>query len=195
LKSSTVTIDGEGWLSDTRHLPSPNFDERPQDCPVDLLVIHNISLPPEKFGGDWVLDFFCNQLDPDAHPYFREIASLRVSPHLLIRRDGQIIQFVSFNQRAWHAGQSCFAGKQRCNDFSIGIELEGSDSQPFTPAQYKSLAKTTQLLLDHFPLLTGSRITGHSDIAPDRKTDPGPNFDWELYHQLLHDIPAVDPMV
>lgn len=185
-----IAIDDQGWLSGIRHHPSPNHDDRPANEAIDLLVIHNISLPPEQFTGDWILDFFTNQLDPEAHPYFREIADQKVSAHLLIRRNGEIIQFVSFSQRAWHAGQSCFRGKDRCNDFSIGIEMEGSDSQPFTEAQYQALTDITRLLLDYYPALTEERITGHSDIAPDRKTDPGPYFDWSRYRSGIQVSPS-----
>ena len=181
-----MVIDDNGWLTETRHHPSPNFDNRPADSSINLLVLHNISLPPEEFDGDWVLDFFSNKLDPEAHPYFKEIADLKVSAHLLIRRSGEVIQLVSFNQRAWHAGQSCFEGRERCNDFSIGIELEGSDTQPFTEQQYQSLNRVTRLLIQHYPKLSEQRIAGHSDIAPDRKTDPGPYFDWQHYRKLLH---------
>jgi AmpD protein len=180
-----MNIDEKGWLTDIRHHLSPNFDDRPSGHPVDLLVIHNISLPPEQFEGDWILDFFCNELDPQAHPYFQEIANLEVSAHLLIRRSGEIIQFVSFDQRAWHAGQSCYQGRERCNDFSIGIELEGSDNQPFTESQYQALQQVTRLLMQHYPALSLDRIAGHSEIAPDRKTDPGPCFDWQHYRKLL----------
>ena len=185
-----MMIDDDGWLTGVRHHPSPNYDDRPDNCPVELIVIHNISLPPEQFDGDWILDFFCNELDPQAHPYFSKIANLQVSSHLLIRRDGEVIQFVSFNQRAWHAGQSCYQGKERCNDFSIGIELEGSDNQSFTEQQYQALQQITELLISHYPELNEERIAGHSDIAPDRKTDPGPCFDWQHYKNLLHSTRA-----
>jgi len=145
---------------------------------IDLLVIHNISLPPGVFGGDAIVDLFTNQLDPAAHPFFAEIAGLRVSAHLLIRRDGEAIQFVAFDERAWHAGVSSWNGRERCNDFSIGIELEGTDDEPFTIAQYAKLISITQRLQRAWPL---SAATGHSEIAPDRKTDPGPFFDWRLF--------------
>jgi len=167
--------------------PSANWDERPGDAPVDLLVIHNISLPPGEFGGPWIDDLFMNRLDPQAHPYFQEIAGLRVSAHLLIRRDGRLIQYVPLDRRAWHAGESNFCGRERCNDYSIGIELEGSDDQPFTDAQYATLIRATQAIQQHFPQITGARITGHSDIAPGRKTDPGPCFDWPRYLAALED--------
>ena len=180
-----MTIDDSGWLTDSRHHPSPNFDERPADADISLLVIHNISLPPEQFEGSWILDFFSNQLDPAAHPYFKTISDLSVSAHALIRRDGELIQLVSFNDRAWHAGASCYEGRERCNDFSIGIELEGSDNQPFEEQQYKTLCELTRVLIDRYPKLSKATITGHSDIAPERKTDPGPFFDWEHYFSML----------
>ena len=160
---------------------SPNQDDRPVGCAPDLLVIHNISLPPGEFGGPWIDDLFMNSLDPAAHPYFAAIASLRVSSHLLIRRDGEIIQYVPLQMRAWHAGESCFDSKKGCNDYSIGIELEGSDDTKFTDAQYLALAQITRDIQQRFPAITTDRITGHSDIAPGRKTDPGPEFDWERY--------------
>ena len=173
------------WLPGVRRLPSPNCDERPPGSTVDLLVIHNISLPPGEFGGPWIEDLFLNRLDPHAHPYFAEIATLRVSAHLLIRRDGSSCQFVPLERRAWHAGVSCFAGRERCNDFSIGIELEGTDELPYTDAQYEQLATLTQQIRTHYPAIVPQRITGHADIAPGRKTDPGPAFDWECYRSLL----------
>ncbi len=180
-----MKINDRGWLTDIRHHPSPNFDERPAHTDIDLLVIHNISLPPEQFGENWILDFFSNRLDPSAHPYFKTIADLKVSAHALIRRDGELIQLVSFNDRAWHAGSSCYEGRERCNDFSIGIELEGSDNQPFEEQQYHSLNKLTQALINHYPKLSKARVTGHSNIAPERKSDPGPCFDWERYLGML----------
>ena len=170
----------EGWLTDARRVPSPNCEPRPHDCAPDLLVIHNISLPPGEFGGDAIEALFCNCLDWDAHPFYDEIRGLRVSSHLLIRRDGELVQFVSCNERAWHAGQSSFQGRENCNDFSIGIELEGDDDTPYTDAQYESLAEVTTRLMAAYPIDT-TRIAGHSDIAPGRKTDPGPAFDWPRY--------------
>jgi AmpD protein len=164
---------------------SPNQDCRPEECIIDLLVIHNISLPPGEFGGNWIDDLFMNRLDPKAHPYFAAIASRQVSSHLLIRRDGELIQYVPLHMRAWHAGESCFNDKARCNDFSIGIELEGSDDTPYTDAQYTTLANVTHEIQSLFPSITTERITGHSDIAPGRKTDPGSSFDWERYKSLL----------
>ncbi|PWC16884.1 1,6-anhydro-N-acetylmuramyl-L-alanine amidase AmpD [Brenneria corticis] len=175
-----------GWLSEIKHIPSPHCDSRPDDEAPSLLVIHNISLPPGEFGGPYIDQLFTATLDADAHPYFAAIRHLRVSAHCLIRRDGEIIQYVSFNQRAWHAGVSQYEGRERCNDFSIGIELEGTDTLPFTTGQYYQLAAVTRLLLSAYPV-TPSRITGHSNIAPGRKTDPGPAFDWDLYHRLIRE--------
>lgn len=174
----------EGWLSGARHLPSPHQNERPNG-EVSLLVVHGISLPPGEFGGPWIDDLFLGRLDPQAHPYFAEIAALQVSAHCLIRRDGEVVQYVSFDARAWHAGVSSFAGRSACNDFAVGIELEGTDSSGYTKEQYLSLAAVTRTLLDHYPQLTPERIVGHSDIAPGRKTDPGEGFDWPLYRRLL----------
>lgn len=179
------SIDPTGWLSPTVRCPSPNFNARPAGEVVSLLVIHNISLPPGQFGGGYIQQFFCNQLPVGDHPYFATICDLQVSAHAMIDRQGQVIQFVSFADRAWHAGASCFAGRDNCNDFSIGIELEGADDQPYTPEQYKALAMLAGKLLARYPLLTQARIVGHSDIAPGRKTDPGPFFDWPHFFALL----------
>lgn len=170
-----------GWLQPARQLASPNFNQRPCADDISLLVIHCISLPPGQYGGDAIERFFTNILDPEEHPYFATIASLTVSAHLLIRRDGQVTQFVSFSDRAWHAGQSSFDGRENCNDFSIGIELEGSDSDHYTDAQYATLAGVTQAIQHEYPAITRDRITAHSTIAPTRKTDPGPGFDWQRY--------------
>lgn len=172
-------------LDEARQLPSPNFDIRPDPADISLLVIHCISLPPEEFGGDYIEQLFTNRLDPDVHPYFQSIYRLKVSSHLLIRRQGEIVQFVDFDQRAWHAGVSCFGTRERCNDFSIGIELEGSVNQIYTEAQYRQLIHITQLLLKTYPQLSPNRIVGHSDIAPGRKQDPGPGFDWLRYRGAL----------
>ncbi len=180
-----MQIDASGWLSDIPHVPSPNCNERPESCPVSLLVIHNISLPPGEFGGGYVEAFFQNRLDTAAHPYFASIAGLEVSAHLLIERSGRTVQFVSFDRRAWHAGRSCFAGQIECNDYSIGIELEGTDTEPYTEAQYCQLVSVIGLLQARYPPLTRERITGHSDIAPARKTDPGPAFDWAKLRRML----------
>lgn len=175
----------KGWLSSVRRLESPNCDERPGDCPVELLVIHAISLPPGEFGGPWIDALFTNVLDVNAHPYFREIGKLRVSAHTLIRRDGEVVQYVPFNRRAWHAGKSCFDGRECCNDYSIGIELEGSDDQPYETVQYQVLADICKALLNAYPALNPQRFVGHSDIAPGRKTDPGPHFEWARLRALL----------
>lgn len=165
---------------------SPNQSARSTDQAIDLLVIHNISLPPGEFGTGCIEAFFCNQLDTSAHPFFSEIAVLQVSVHLLIDRQGCVTQFVPFDRKAWHAGESIFCGQANCNDFSIGIELEGTDSEPFSPQQYTSLISVTNLLLEEYPCLNLDRIVGHSDVAPGRKTDPGPLFDWERYKNALH---------
>ena len=170
-----------GWLDGLTHFPSPNFDHRPANSIIDLVVIHNISLPPKEFGGAGVGELFTNQLNPYEHPYYAEIAHLRVSAHFFIRRNGEIQQFVSTDHRAWHAGVSSWGGRERCNDFSIGIELEGSDFQAFTPAQYQQLAQLLRLLQVRYPSL--QQVTGHAQIAPGRKTDPGPYFDWAWLKQ------------
>jgi len=171
-------------LVQARWVPSPNYNERPSPR-VDMLVVHNISLPPNEFSGPYVEAFFCNQLDCRVHPYFDEIKDLQVSAHLFIKRSGDIIQFVGFDQRAWHAGLSEWQGETNCNDFSIGIELEGADHIPYDAAQYEALAKVTKALQKAYPSITDDRIVGHSDIAPGRKTDPGDSFDWAHYRQLL----------
>ena len=175
----------DGWLPGAVRVPSSNYDERPTGTVIDLLVIHGISLPPGEFGGPWIDALFQNRMEPDAHPYFRTIAHLRVSAHLLIRRDGELIQYVDLNARAWHAGISSFRGRRRCNDFSIGIELEGSDDVLYTDAQYQALSSSTREIMTRFSSITPERIAGHCDIAPGRKTDPGPAFDWERFRCLL----------
>ena len=171
----------DGWIDGVTTHPSPHFDHRPEQSPVDLLVIHNISLPPNQFGGSYISDLFTGTLDCQAHPFFAQLEGLRVSAHCLIRRDGEIIQYVSFNDRAWHAGVSEFQGRERCNDFSIGIELEGCDTQPFELEQYQQLVALTHAIMRAYPKINSKQITGHSDIAPGRKTDPGPHFNWPLY--------------
>jgi len=173
-----------GLLTNARFVPSPNCDERPAGTPIDLLVIHSISLPPACYGGSEIEEFFCNRLDTSAHPFFAEIAGVKVSAHLLLRRSGEAIQFVNFEQRAWHAGESCFAGRSCCNDFSIGIELEGCDQDSFTSAQYAALVDVTLALQQAYPGIENANITGHEHIAPGRKTDPGPGFDWSHYRRL-----------
>ena len=176
---------GTGLLDGARQCPSPNQDERPAGSLPELIVIHGISLPPGEFGGEAIDALFANHLDPTAHPYFARIAGLCVSAHALIRRDGAVTQYVPFQRRAWHAGQSSYAGRSRCNDFSIGIELEGTDDIPYTPPQYEALDRLIRALLAAYPGLNPERIVGHSDIAPGRKTDPGPTFDWARLRKLL----------
>lgn len=180
-----LEIDDLGWLVGVRREQSPNYDERPNDEAPSLLVIHAISLPPGQFGGDGVLRLFDNSLDAEEHPYFAEIKHLRVSAHFFIRRDGELIQFVPCSARAWHAGVSEWQGRQRCNDFSIGIELEGTDDQKFAKQQYSSLLDLITALRERYPI---AAIAGHSDIAPGRKTDPGPFFEWK---ELLGNFPDV----
>jgi len=170
-----MQLDEEGWASGARIIRSPNYDARPQEVPVGLIVIHNISLPPSQFGSEGVAQLFTNCLDPEEHPYYREIYQRRVSAHFFIRRTGELIQFVSCNQRAWHAGVSQWQGRERCNDFSIGIELEGTDDLPFENVQYLVLNPLIAAIRQRYPI---TDITGHSDIAPGRKTDPGPYFEW-----------------
>jgi AmpD protein len=164
---------------------SPNCDERPAGAEPELIVIHGISLPPGQYGGPWIDALFTNTLDPDAHPYFAGIHQLRVSAHLLIRRDGEVVQYVPFHRRAWHAGASHYAGRERCNDFSVGIELEGSDDEPYEPVQYVRLADIITALERAYPHLSRERLVGHSDIAPGRKSDPGPAFLWQILHSRL----------
>ncbi len=181
-----MKIDASGYLNKAQQISSPNFDTRPPECDINLLVIHNISLPPNEFGGDGIIELFTNQINPDVHPSYQTLIGLKVSAHFLIRRDGEIIQFVSCLDRAWHAGESNWQGKTQCNDFSIGIELEGSDQQPFTEPQYAALTQLTQALQDIYSI-ADNNITGHANISPGRKTDPGPNFDWHGYRtSLLH---------
>jgi N-acetyl-anhydromuramoyl-L-alanine amidase len=170
------TVDAQGWVPGARHLPSPNYEARPQGAVPTLIVVHNISLPPNVFGGPEIADLFLNRLDCDAHPYFdANLRGVRVSAHFVIHRDGALEQFVSCDERAWHAGASSFFGRERCNDFGIGIELEGSDTTAFEPAQYATLAGLVTALTKRYPI---EALAGHSDIAPGRKTDPGPHFDW-----------------
>ncbi|MDP3420115.1 MAG: 1,6-anhydro-N-acetylmuramyl-L-alanine amidase AmpD [Thiobacillus sp.] len=174
--SPRSSFDAVGWLADAHQLPSPNCDARPENVAIELIVIHNISLPPGVFDGDAVIELFTNQLDWDAHPYYQGIRGLRVSAHFFIRRDGTLIQFVPCSLRAWHAGTSSWQARDCCNDFSIGIELEGTDDLPFTDAQYATLAPLLQQLKQVYPIRD---VVGHSDIAPGRKTDPGPHFAWQ----------------
>ena len=185
LESYYKVQSNTGLIEGAHYIPSPNCDERPQGVVPELIVVHNISLPPEQFGGPEISQLFTNQLDLEADPYFKGLEGLKVSAHALIRRDGELLQFVPFSQRAWHAGLSCFEGKQACNDFSIGIELEGSDHTVFTAAQYEALAALIKGLWLAYPSLYKRKIVGHSDIAPGRKTDPGPFFIWESLNRLL----------
>jgi len=181
-----MNIDPSGeLLLGARQVPSPNHDERPDRDDISLIVIHGISLPPGCYGGPWIDALFTNRLDPGAHPYFATIADVRVSSHVLIRRDGEVVQYVPFTRRAWHAGESCHEGRRVCNDFSIGIELEGQDTELYTPVQYQRLAAVVQVLVQTFPGLSYERIAGHCDIAPQRKTDPGPAFDWQALRARL----------
>ncbi|MFV2032646.1 MAG: 1,6-anhydro-N-acetylmuramyl-L-alanine amidase AmpD [Gammaproteobacteria bacterium] len=182
---SELTIDDTGWLRSVEAIRSPNYDARPGNAKIKLIVVHGISLPPAEFGGGYIQKFFCNALDAEAYEYFSTICDLRVSAHCLIERDGNIIQFVSFLDRAWHAGESFWRGEQACNDFSIGIELEGTDDQNYTEAQYRQLSKLVTSLRSRYADIDSDAICGHSDIAPGRKTDPGSAFDWTHLHQLI----------
>lgn len=177
----------DGWWQGAEHLPSPNRSERPPDVAIELLVIHNISLPPGEFGGGYIQQFFLNRLSLEAHPWFRNIEGVQVSAHCLIDRAGKAIQFVSFAEKAWHAGESRWCGRENCNAFSIGIELEGCDTIAYTEEQYQTLARLTQELMQAYPHISKANIVGHEDIAPTRKTDPGPAFDWAKYRALIAD--------
>jgi AmpD protein len=192
---SALALDRQGWLKPHATVtlaPSPNFDKRPRGVEPTLLVIHNISLPPGQFGGPEIVDFFQNKLDYDSHPWLDRLRGVTVSAHFLVRRDGQVVQFVSTDERAWHAGVSSFQGRERCNDFSIGIELEGTDTEPYTDEQYETLQSLTRALRTRHPL---SAVWGHEHIAPQRKTDPGPAFQWRRYAResqwLLRELPPL----
>ncbi|WP_150539957.1 1,6-anhydro-N-acetylmuramyl-L-alanine amidase AmpD [Actinobacillus vicugnae] len=174
-----------GKLIHQKQVPSPHFNPRPQPNDISLLVIHYISLPPEEFGGDFIDKFFQGKLDPSIHPYFEEIKDLRVSAHCLINRKGEITQYVNLNDMAWHAGLSEFQGRDKCNEYSIGIELEGSNNHPFTEQQYHTLAKLTKEIMQEYPAITLDRIAGHNQISPGRKIDPGQYFNWEYYLSLI----------
>jgi len=184
MKSVTCSIKN-GCIDNARQLPSPNRNERPNPDDIHLIIVHNISLPPGEFENNWVDDFFLNKLDAEQHPYFQEICHLEVSSHILIRRDGTSTQYVPFHERAWHAGVSSFNGQSNCNDFSIGIELEGADDVAYTEAQYVQLAQCCKRLIETYPLLSEENIVGHCDVAPSRKTDPGESFDWAKFRRLL----------
>ncbi|HXM82200.1 MAG TPA: 1,6-anhydro-N-acetylmuramyl-L-alanine amidase AmpD [Burkholderiales bacterium] len=180
-----MTVDPEGLLQGARYVASPNCDERPPGTAITLLVLHSISLPPGEYGGDAIERLFTNRLDPAAHPYFREIAGLELSSHFLIRRDGELLQFVPVQRRAWHAGASCWRGRSRCNDFSIGVELEGAEDSPFEAIQYERLDHLVRALRGFLPL---NDVAAHSDVAPGRKSDPGAHFDWaRLLAELARD--------
>lgn len=179
-------IDSQTGLIDTaRYVPSPNCDERPPGATVSLILLHGISLPPGHFGGPWIDHLFTNCLEATAHPYFEGLLGLRVSSHLLIQRRGGLVQYVPLHRRAWHAGVSCFRERTRCNDFSVGIELEGEDHRPYTQAQYRRLLTLLRRLLQTYPAVTPDRIVGHCHVAPGRKTDPGPAFDWARLNDAL----------
>jgi AmpD protein len=181
-----LTIDrATGWLKGVRRVVSPNCDPRPDGFDLALIVVHGISLPPGEFGGEWIDRLFSNDLPADADPYFAKVCNLKVSAHVLINRTGELTQYVPFHCRAWHAGKSSYCGRHACNDFSIGIELEGSDDIPYRPEQYRALARVIRSLRRAYPSLRGAEVVGHSDIAPGRKTDPGPAFDWERLEALL----------
>lgn len=180
-----VVKNENGWLFGVNRVLSPNFNERPEGESVSLLVIHNISLPPGQYGGGYIEQFFTNQLPINDDPFFQEIKDLQVSAHLLIERTGRVVQFVPLHKRAWHAGVSCYENVENCNDFSIGIELEGTDSELYTAEQYTQLVELTLAIQAKFPAITDDRIVGHSDIAPGRKTDPGPAFDWDCFFTQL----------
>jgi N-acetyl-anhydromuramoyl-L-alanine amidase len=181
-----VTIDVQsGLLPAARQVPSPNHDARPSGVVPELIVVHGISLPPGEYGGPWIDRLFTNLLPADGHPFFATVAALKVSSHVLVRRDATLVQYVPFHRRAWHAGASTYRGRERCNDFSIGIELEGSDEEPYEPAQYRVLSDVIVSLCRAYASLSPERIAGHSDIAPGRKTDPGPVFDWPRLHALV----------
>jgi AmpD protein len=174
-----------GLMRGAVQVPSPNCDARPPGVDAELIVVHGISLPPGEFGGPWIERLFTNSLPLDMHPYFADIGGLKVSSHLLVARDGSLTQFVRFTDRAWHAGESSYGGRVACNDFSIGVELEGVDTTPYEAAQYDTLGEVVAALCDAYPRLSPDRIVGHSDIAPGRKTDPGPAFDWERAHRRV----------
>jgi N-acetyl-anhydromuramoyl-L-alanine amidase len=185
-RPAEVSVDAHtGLMHPARQVSSPNFDQRPGNIPPELIVVHGISLPPDEYGGPWIDRLFTNTLPAAHHPFFATVAGLQVSSHLLIRRDGELVQYVPFHLRAWHAGTSSYRGRERCNDFSIGIELEGSDERAYEPAQYRALSAAVRSLCRAYASLSPERIAGHSDVAPGRKTDPGPAFDWPRLHALL----------
>jgi AmpD protein len=179
--AARISVDRDGIVPTAAQIPSPNFDDRPDGTTITLLVVHGISLPPGEFGGPGIVELFTNRLDPSAHPYYAQIANLKVSSHFVVRRDGALLQFVPCAKRAWHAGVSSWRGRDQCNDFSIGVELEGTDDSPYEAAQYDALARLTRALAKRYPI---ADAVGHSEIAPGRKTDPGPGFDWARYRRM-----------
>lgn len=181
----------QGWYAPARHVPSPNFGRRPPHACIDLVVVHSISLPPGVYGGPQVEQLFTNQLDWNAHPYFQSIRGTQVSAHFFIRRDGALVQFVSCDDRAWHAGTSSYRGRENCNDDSVGVELEGLETDVFTPAQYESLAQLIQALAQRYPL---AHVAGHEHVAPGRKLDPGPGFDWHAMDPLWVNLGMSTPV-
>lgn len=184
--SEPLVVDvGTGLLGGARQVPSPNCDDRPAGNIPELIVVHGISLPPGEYGGPWIDRLFTNALPREMHPYFEQVDGLRVSSHLLVRRDGEVVQYVPCHRRAWHAGVSSWQGRSRCNDYSIGIELEGADHEPYDSTQYAMLARVITVLCRAYPGLSLDRIVGHSDVAPGRKSDPGPAFDWPRLHALV----------
>ena len=185
MTTNRFTIAQDGWLQGAQHVASPNYDARPTATAIDLIVIHNISLPPGQYGGPWIDALFTNDLPSTAHPYFASLEGVKVSAHFLIRRDGTVVQYVPLQGRAWHAGVSNWQGRVRCNDFSIGIELEGSDHDPYAEEQYATLLEILRVLRTHYPEVTSDRIVGHCDIAPGRKTDPGVAFNWARIRKVL----------
>ncbi len=184
-----VDIDS-GLMLGVRQVASPNFDGRPPGVEADLIVVHGISLPPGEFGGPWIDRLFTNTLPAEIHPYFAEVCSLRVSSHLVVQRDGTVTQYVRFTDRAWHAGVSVYEGREACNDFSVGVELEGTDTLEYEPVQYRALAEVVAALCAAYPRLSSQRMAGHSDISPGRKTDPGPAFDWPHARRLIAAAPS-----
>ena len=182
----SYTLDKNGqWLLEARRVLSPNCDDRPAGCDIDAIIIHGISLPPNKYGGPYIDQLFTNTLDPNEHPYFAEINHLRVSSHLMIDRQGFVSQYVAFDRRAWHAGESCLEGRNACNNFSIGIELEGRDDEDYEDVQYNIAAAVIKSLREYYPAINKERIVGHADVAPGRKTDPGQAFKWDYFYSLL----------
>ncbi len=180
--AARISVDRDGIVRAAAQVPSLNFDDRPEGTAITLLVVHGISLPPGEFGGPGIVELFTNRLDPDVHPYYAQVANLKVSSHFMIRRDGALLQFVPCGKRAWHAGVSSWRGRDHCNDFSVGVELEGFDPVPYEAAQYAMLARLTRALRRRYPI---AEVAGHSDVAPGRKTDPGPAFDWERFRRLI----------